>query len=98
MPNQTGVNVVLMRAVRTALAAAALVAWSAQAQDPGAANSGQATASQATRARGQKDAAKSKATTNLQEVVVTGTHRAGLSPKHGSVCTFFEVVVLESPL
>jgi len=80
MPNQTGVNVVLIRAVRTALAAAALVAWSAQAQDPGAADSGQATASQATKAQGQKDAAKSKAITNLQQVVVTGTHRAGLSP------------------
>ena len=80
MPNQTGVNVVLIRAVRTALAAAALVAWSAQAQDPGAADSGQATASQATKAQGQKDAAKSKAITKLQQVVVTGTHRAGLSP------------------
>ncbi|KRE87133.1 TonB-dependent receptor [Rhodanobacter sp. Soil772] len=80
MPNHAGVNVVLSRAVRAALAAATLFACSAQAQDPGASDSGQATASQATKTQGQKDAAKDKAITNLQQVVVTGTHRAGLSP------------------
>lgn len=80
MPKQRGVNVVLVRAVRTALAAAALVAWSAQAQDPAAAHGGQASAGQTTKAQGKSKAAKGKTTTNLQEVVVTGTHRAGLSP------------------
>lgn len=81
MPKQTGVNVVLLRAVRTALAAAALVAWSAQAQEPGAVDGGgQSTSGQTTKAQGKSNAANSKTTTNLQEVVVTGTHRAGLSP------------------
>lgn len=71
---------VLLRAVRAALAAAALVACAAQAQDPGASDSGQAAASQATTTQGRNNAAKAKSTTTLQEVVVTGTHRAGLSP------------------
>ena len=52
MPSHTGVNIVLLRAVRTALAAATLLAYSAQAQDPGPSDSGQqATASQATEHR-----------------------------------------------
>ncbi|GAA0888800.1 TonB-dependent receptor plug domain-containing protein [Rhodanobacter soli] len=80
MPNHAGVNVVLLRAVRTALAAAALLACSAQAQDPGASDSGQATASQASGTQQRSKVAKERSTTNLQEVVVTGTHRAGLSP------------------
>ncbi|NMW23309.1 TonB-dependent receptor plug domain-containing protein, partial [Rhodanobacter denitrificans] len=80
MPNHAGVNVVLLRAVRTALAAATLLACSAQAQDPGASDSGQATASQASGTQQRSNAPKEKSTTNLQEVVVTGTHRAGLSP------------------
>jgi iron complex outermembrane receptor protein len=79
MPKQQGVNVVLVRAVRTALAAAALVAWSAQAQDP-AASGGQAGGGQTAQAQGKNNASRTKTTTNLQEVVVTGTHRAGLSP------------------
>ena len=80
MHNHAGINVVLLRAIRAALAAAALVACSVQAQDAGASDSGQAQASQATAAQGRNDAAKAKSTTTLQEVVVTGTHRAGLSP------------------
>ncbi len=80
MHNHAGLNVVLLRAVRAALAAAALVACAAQAQDPGASDSGQAAASQATTTQGRNNAAKAKSTTTLQEVVVTGTHRAGLSP------------------
>jgi iron complex outermembrane receptor protein len=80
MPNHAGVNVVLLRAVRAALAAATLLAYSAQAQDPGASDSGQAAASQASGTQQRSNAAKEKSTTNLQEVVVTGTHRAGLSP------------------
>src|SRR6185437_1767902 len=76
MPNKTGINVVL---VRTALATALLVAWSAQAQDQGTADNGQ-TAPPATTAAKQASTNKAKTTTNLQEVVVTGTHRAGLSP------------------
>lgn len=80
MPNHAGVNVVLLRAVRAALAAATLLACSAQAQDPGASDSGQATASQASGTQQRSKAAQQKSTTNLQEVVVTGTHRAGLSP------------------
>ncbi|THD09574.1 TonB-dependent receptor plug domain-containing protein [Rhodanobacter lindaniclasticus] len=77
MHNHAGINVVLLRAIRAALAAAALVACSVQAQDAGASDSGQA---QATAAQGSNPAAKAKSTTTLQEVVVTGTHRAGLSP------------------
>ena len=80
MLNHAGVNVVLLRAVRAALAAATLLACSAQAQDPGASDSGQATASQASGTQQRSNAPKEKSTTNLQEVVVTGTHRAGLSP------------------
>jgi iron complex outermembrane receptor protein len=80
MHNHAGINVVLLRAIRAALAAAALVACSVQAQDTGASDSGQAQASQATAAQGSNPAAKTKSTTTLQEVVVTGTHRAGLSP------------------
>ncbi|HEY9400966.1 MAG TPA: TonB-dependent receptor plug domain-containing protein, partial [Luteimonas sp.] len=80
MPNHTGVNVVLLRAVRAALAAATLLACSAQAQDPGASDSGQAAASQTSGTQQRSKAAQDKSTTNLQEVVVTGTHRAGLSP------------------
>jgi iron complex outermembrane receptor protein len=80
MHNHAGINVVLLRAIRAALAAAALVACSLQAQDTGASDSGQAQASQATAAQGSNPAAKTKSTTTLQEVVVTGTHRAGLSP------------------
>src|SRR6185312_101433 len=81
MPNKTGINVVL---VRTALATALLMAWSAQAQDQGTADNGQ-TAPPATTAAKQGNTNKAstnkaKTTTNLQEVVVTGTHRAGLSP------------------
>src|SRR5690242_20630623 len=76
MPNQTGINAVL---VHTALAAALLMAWSAQAQDQGTADNGQA-APPATAAARQGNTNKAKTTTNLQEVVVTGTHRAGLSP------------------
>jgi len=75
-----GINVVLLRAIRAALAAAALVACSVQAQDAGASDSGQAQAGQATAVQGSNHAAKAKSTTTLQEVVVTGTHRAGLSP------------------
>ncbi|MBT2145151.1 MULTISPECIES: TonB-dependent receptor [unclassified Rhodanobacter] len=80
MLNHTGVNVVLLRAVRAALAAATLLACSAQAQDPGASDSRQATARQASGTQERSNAEKEKSTTNLQEVVVTGTHRAGLSP------------------
>ncbi|HTM29169.1 MAG TPA: TonB-dependent receptor [Rhodanobacter sp.] len=81
MPSHTGVNVVLLRAVRAALAAATLLACSAQAQDPGPSDSGQqATASQATKAQELSNAPEERSTTKLQEVVVTGTHRAGLSP------------------
>jgi len=80
MHNHAGVNVVLLRAVRAALAAAALVACAVQAQDAGASDSGQAPASQATTAQGRNSETKAKSTTTLQEVVVTGTHRAGLSP------------------
>ncbi|MBN8894893.1 MAG: TonB-dependent receptor [Rhodanobacter sp.] len=80
MHNHAGINVVLLRAIRAALAAAALVACPVQAQDAGASDSGQAQASQATAAQGSNPAAKAKSTTTLQEVVVTGTHRAGLSP------------------
>ena len=76
MPNKTGINVVF---VRTALATALLMAWSAQAQDQGTTDSGQA-APPATTAAKQGNTNKAKTTTNLQEVVVTGTHRAGLSP------------------
>src|SRR5690242_15471118 len=76
MPNKTSINVVL---VRTALAAALSMAWSAQAQDQGTADSGQAAPPSATAAQ-RRSASKAKTTTNLQEVVVTGTHRAGLSP------------------
>ncbi|OOG50361.1 TonB-dependent receptor [Rhodanobacter sp. C06] len=81
MPNKTSIDVVL---VRTALAAALLMAWSAQAQDQGATDNGQAAPPSATAAKqGNTNKAgtnKAKTTTNLQEVVVTGTHRAGLSP------------------
>ena len=60
MHNRAGINVVLLRAIRAALAAAALVACSVQAQDTGASDSGQAQASQATAAQGSNPAAKAK--------------------------------------
>ena len=72
MQNQTGVNRVFVRA---ALAAAVLVALSAQAQEPAATGSGQQAASPSATTAGQD-----KSTTELKQVVVTGTLRAGLSP------------------
>lgn len=67
MQNQTGVNRVFVRAV---LAAAVLVALSAQAQEP-AAGSGQEAATPASSATTGQD----KSTTELKQVVVTGTDR-----------------------
>ncbi len=80
MHNRAGNNVALLRAVRAALAAATLVAFSAQAQNPGAPDSGQATTSQASGTQEPGEVGQDKSTTTLREVVVTGTHRAGLSP------------------
>lgn len=76
MPKYTGCNVMLARAVRAALAATALVACSVQAQTRDTAEPPQTSVPVPTR----NNTDKNKPTTNLQEVVVTGTHRAGLSP------------------
>jgi iron complex outermembrane receptor protein len=70
MRNHTDVNRTLACAIRTALAASILVAGVAQAQQQPDQQAGTSPAT----------ATKDKKATNLQEVVVTGTHRAGLSP------------------
>ncbi|TAL72587.1 MAG: TonB-dependent receptor [Rhodanobacter sp.] len=69
MRNHADVNRTLTHAIRATLAATVLVAGVAQAQD---ATSQPDTPQAAT--------TKNKKAVNLQEVVVTGTHRAGLSP------------------
>ncbi|WP_426700602.1 TonB-dependent receptor plug domain-containing protein [Rhodanobacter sp. Col0626] len=78
MPNYMGYNVVLARAIRMTLAAATLVAWSVQAQEHAATGHQQGSPSQS--APAQEQGTPVKTATSLQEVVVTGTHRAGLSP------------------
>lgn len=80
MTRAIGVKVLLVRAIQVALATSALAAWSAQAQDPGAAGGQQAAAGQTGNAPNANAAAKTKSPVTLQTIVVTGTHRAGLSP------------------
>jgi iron complex outermembrane receptor protein len=72
MPKHTDCNVSLARALRTALIATALAATSAHAAAQ------ETAAAQASTPKSGQD--KQGKPTNLQEVVVTGTHRAGLSP------------------